>query len=225
MDDVEKIYNEGKLLVRAMDQPEARINQKGKYYECHSWVDEFYSLMNGGLYSLSTTLVVLNVGVKTYKNIGFLINSDWADCFHIAKSDSGSCGNIQDGDFQANKADFNTLEELYNHIKFNNDKSMNEVNINVKLDGVVGLFINKCTNMEYLLGKIYVIKTLLKAMTGIDYPIYSYDWNIGKMELIELSKEKEDMIINNLKGNQIYCWPDDVDSPFFIPIESSQYSK
>ena len=225
MDDVERIYNEGKLLVRAMDQPGLRRNQMGYYYECQSWTDEFISLMNDGLFSLSTTLIIPNVGILTYKNIGFLINSDWAECYHIAKSDSGSSGSVLNGDFRANKADYETIEELANYIKTSNDKMMNEVNVNVKLDGVVGLFINKSNNMDYLLDKIYVAKILLKAITGIDYSIYCYDWSIGKLDLIELSKEKEEMIINSLKGNQIKCWPDDDDKPFYIPIEPTEYIK
>ena len=222
MDEVERIYNEGKLLMRAMDQPTLK---KGMYYECYTWVEEFYSLMNSELSSLSTTLVVPGVGVRNYKNIGFLINSDMAECFHIAKRDSGSCGDVINGDFHANKPDFNTIAELANYIKENSDIVMNEVNVNVKLEGVVGLFINKCMKSYYLLKKIYVAKRMIKYMTGIDYPIYLYDWNLGKLELIDLTKEQEDDLIFSLGSNQIYYWPDDLDEPEFIPIDFSQKSK
>ena len=225
MDEVIKLYNEGKLLERAMDQPNVRLDQNGKYYECDTWVNEFYSLIHDGLNSLSTTLVVPDVGVKNYKNIGFLINADLADCFHIAKSDSGSCGRVIDSNFMANKKDFNTINELANYISQTKDTIMNEVNANVKLEGVVGLFINKCTISNILLKKIYVIKKLLENMVGIEYPIYIYDWNIGKLDLVELSKEQEEELISNLESDRIFCWPDDCDEPFYISIESNGLHK
>ena len=219
MDNVEKLYNDGKLLIRSMDQP---ILKREKIYECQTWIDEFNYLMNDGLFSLSTTLIIPNVGVKNYKNIGFLIDSNFADCFHIAKSDSGSSGNVKDGDFKANKKDYNTLVELANYIKNTNATTMNEVNVNVKLDGIVGLYINKCTISNLLLKKIYIVKSVLKYMTGIDYPIYLYDWNIGKIELIDLTKEDEENLIGSLESNQIYYWPDDIDKPELITISSEK---
>ena len=163
MDDVEKLYSENKLLVRAMDQPTIRVKKGIKYYECETWVDEFDLLMKDGLYSLSTTLIIPNVGVKNYKNMGFLVNSDLADCFHIAKSDSGSCGNIQSGNFYANKPDFDKLSDLANYIIRRNATTMNEVNVNIKLDAVVGLFINKCMMFDNLFKKIYVAKKMLES--------------------------------------------------------------
>ena len=72
MNYVERIYNEGKLLVRAMDQPTITIDSGNKQYECQSWINEFSNLMNKGLFSLSTTLIIPNVGVRTYKSMGFL---------------------------------------------------------------------------------------------------------------------------------------------------------
>lgn len=225
MDDVENIYNEGKLLIRAMDQPRIGINGQDKYYECESWINEFCGLMKDGLSSLSTTLIMPNVGVRTYKNVGFLINSDWTEVTHVAKSDSASSGNERDGDFSSNKADFNTVLELANHIKEKNDVRMNEVNVNSKLDGVVGLFINKSSNPAYILTKIFVAKEVIKSLTGVDYPIYLYDWSLGKLDKIEITKEMEEIIANNLEGDKVLCWPDDVDEAYYIPIEVSQYSK
>ena len=208
--------------MRAMDQPTLR---KGKYYECYTWVEEFYGLMTNGLSSLSTTLTVPGVGVRNYKNIGYLIDSDRADCFHIAKRDSGSCGDIKNGDFHANPPDYDTIEELADYIKENNDIVMNEVNVNVKLEGVVGLFINKCAASNYLLKKIYIAKRMIKHMTGIDYPIYLYDWNLGKLELIDLSKEQEEELIASLDIDQIQYWPEDLDEAELIPIDSLEKTK
>ena len=225
MDNVEKIYNEGKLLIRAMDQPNLVKKTNGSYYDTQTWSNEFYALISEGMYSLSTTLIVPGVGVSTYKNIGFLINSDLADCFHIAKSDSGSSGNYQSGDFKANKPDFTTVKELAKYIKDNNSKTMNEVNVNCKIDAVVGLFINKCTMSNYLLQKVYVAKKMIEYLTGFDYPIYIYDYNIGKIELLDLNKEKEQQIIDNLASDRILCWPDDIEESRYINIEARTNTK
>jgi len=225
MDDVEKIYEEGKLLVRAMDRPSLRIGNDGNYYECESWINEFDNLMNDGLFSLSTTLIVPKVGVRTYKNIGFLVNSDWVDCLHIAKSDSASSGNILDGDFSANKADFNSIDDLLNYIIQSKDTRMNEVNINAKLNAVVGLFINKCNISNELLKDIYVINKMIQYLVGVDYQIYLYDQLNGKIDLINLTKEQEENLISSLGGNEILCWPDSMMEAEFIPIKSNEMHK
>lgn len=225
MEDVEKLYKEDKLLVRAMDYPSVIGGKDNGRFECQPWVDEFYSLMHDGIDSLSTTLIVPGVGVRNYKNVGFLINSDLADCFHISKIDSNSCGSYRHGDFQASKKDYSHISELAEYIKENDATEMNEVNINTKIDAVLGLYINKCEHANWLLKNIYVIKKMLKALTGIDYPIFMYDFLKGELERIDLSKEQEDEIISGLEANQIFCWPEDAKEPMYIPIESTSIHK
>lgn len=222
MDEVERLYNEGKLLIRAMDLPTPRTKSIGSFFECQTWVDEFDFLMRDELSSLSTTLIIPNVGVRTYKNVGFLINSNLAECFHITKEDSGSAGSIRDNTFHANPPDFKTIEELASYIKDNNAIVMNEVNINVKLDGVVGLFINKCEKSRVLLMRMMVVKKMLYAFTGKDYPIYLYDWQIGKLDRIDLTLEQEEDIIASLPANKVMIWPDEEDKPIYIPITTEQ---
>lgn len=221
MDDVESIYSEEKLLVRAMDLPLLKMGTDGIEYDCTTWANEFCMLKKGTLSSASSTLIVPNVGVSTYKNIGFLINSDLADCFHISKSDSGSSGNIDSGDFFANKADFQNIEELANYIKANNDTTMNEVNINTSIDSVEGLFFNECAKQDLLLQMIYVVRSCLKRITNIDYPIYSYDTNSGKLNHIELTDELEQQIIQGLKSNKLYYWPDEYSEPISEEIKNT----
>ena len=182
MDDTQILYNNGKLLVRAMDWPQLKNGINGLEYDCTTWANEFCMLMNEGLSSASSTLIVPDVGVSTYKNVGFLINSDLANCFHISKTDSGSSGDIKNGDFFAAKADFKTIIELANYIKTSNDTTMNEVNIQVSIDSVVGLFINECLQQNRLLQMIYVVKKCLENITKIDYPIYLYNSKEGKIK-------------------------------------------
>ena len=121
------LYFENKLLVRAMDWPSLTKSIDGLCYDCTVWANEFCLLMNRNLSSASSTLIISNVGVSIYKNIGFLINSDLVDCFHICKLDSGSHGNIENGDFLANSPDFSIISELATYIKSSNDTNMNEV--------------------------------------------------------------------------------------------------
>lgn len=216
MDNTQRLYNNGKLLVRAMDWPQLKNGTNGLEYDCTTWANEFCMLMNEELSSASSTLIVPNVGVSTYKNIGFLINSDLTNCFHISKSDSSSSGNIKNGDFFSSNPDFKTIMELANYIKASNDTTMNEVNIQASIDSVVGLFINECLQQNKLLQMIYVVKTCLANLTGIDYPIYLYNSQEGKLNKIELTPELEHQIIQSLKTTQVFYWPDEYDEPIII---------
>jgi len=223
MENIESLYNSGKLLVRAMDSPQLSRGSYGLQYDCTTWANEFVMLMNGNLSSASSTLIVPNVGVSTYKNIGFLINSDLANCFHISKLDSGSSGNINNGDFFANKPDFSTISELANYIKNNDHTDMNEVNINASIDSVVGLFINECPMQDMLLQMIYVIKKCLESLTGIDYSIYLYNTREGILNRIELSLELEQQILDTLKTTQMFYFPDEYSEPVVENINNVKY--
>lgn len=222
MFETEELYKEGKLLVRAMDFPQLKNGEDGLEYDCTTWANEFYTLTNGMLSSASTTLIVPNVGVSTYKNIGFLINSDYANCFHISKSDSSSSGNINDGDFITSKADFETVNQLANYIKENNDTTMNEVNINASIEAVQGLFFNACPRQDLLLQMIYVVRACIKNITGVEYPIYSYDMINGKLNYIELTDELEKQINESLKTKKIFYWPDEYEEPIVEEIKSTR---
>jgi hypothetical protein len=221
MDEVKDIYNNKKLLVRAMDYPNLQKGPDGLEYDCSIWANEFCMLKNGTFSSVSTTLIVPDVGVMTYKNIGFLIDSDLAECFHISKIDSSSRGNLLDGDFFASDADFQTISELANYIETSNDPTMNEVNINAELNAVKGLFFNECPKQDLLLQRLYVARTCLKDITGIEYPIYSYDLKNGKINYVELTDELEQQIIDGLKTNNIFYWPDDYQLPVTAKIEKA----
>lgn len=225
INNVEQLYNDNKLLVRAMDYPFLQRNNSTLEYDCSTWINEFALLKNECLSSASTTLIVPNIGINTYKGIGFLINSDLANCFHISISDSVSSGDINRGDFNANKADFNIIEELANYIKENNWTIMNEVNIVANLDAVEGLFINKCRNQERLLAMILIIQKCLKHFIDIEYPIYLYDSHNGTLEKLEITQELEDNILSNLKTKTISYWPEDYDEPFIESLDNLRSKK
>ena len=220
MDNVENLYYDGKLLARGMEMPMLCNGVDKPQYDCTTWANEFNYLMNGTYSSASSTLLVPGVGVRTYKGIGFLVNSDTCECIHVSKSDSLSSGNANDGDFQANDTEFNKVSELANYIKENESTDINEVNINASLDSVVGLFLNHCPNEAELLQMIYVVKESLENMTGIDYPIYLYDPSKGLLQKADLSLEDEKSIQESLETTQIMYWPDDWDEPVVEDMEN-----
>lgn len=224
LDNVEVVYNNNKLLARAMDLPQLERHGNELVYNSSIWANEFELLMNEGLSSASSTLLVPDINVKTYKNIGFLINSDLVNCFHIAKSDSGSHGNIANGDFFANKADFTSIEDLANYIKTYHHNDINEVNIQAHIDSVLGLFVNKCIMQEYLLQNILVVKETLKNLTGVEYPIYIYDIESGKIDRVELLEELEQGLIDKLKAKTVFYWTDKIEEPIYIDM-NTMYTK
>ena len=67
MDNVIKLYNENKLLIRAMDLPILSKNNDSLYYDCTTWIEEFELLVTNILSSISTTLIVPNIGIKNIK--------------------------------------------------------------------------------------------------------------------------------------------------------------
>lgn len=137
------LFEQGKILARAMENPSFHRNYKtgGFDYDFSVWADEYEEAKKEGLGSLSTTLLVPKESIHTYKSMGFLVNSDRADVRHIAETDSGSSGNEKSGDFHANASDIKSLEELQKIIKNKHSKEMNEVNINMRENAYVGLFI------------------------------------------------------------------------------------
>ena len=213
MDYVETLYNNNKLLARAMDMPMLTNGLNGLQYDTTTWANEFVSLLNKSLSSASTTLLIPDVGISTYKNMGYLIDSDMAICSHISPCDSLSSGSTQNGDINANGNSMESLEELSKYIKDNNSKQMNEVNIEASVGSVVGLFINECQIQDKLLQMIYVVRKCASEIMGIDYPIYLYNSNEGKLTKIELTEDLESQITNSLETKELFYWPDVYDEP------------
>ncbi len=218
MNEIEKIYKENNLLVRAMNMPSLGRNNNEIVYDCTIWTNEFSFMKNESFSSVSTTLIISNIGISTYKNMGYLIDSSKANCFHISKTDSSSSGNRLEGNFLAGNQDFQSIAELANFIIENNWREMNEVNADLSLNSVVGLFINKCFNQEKLLERILIAQKCLEDMLEIKYPIYLYDSDKGTLEKIELSKEIEEEMINHMRTTQMFYWPDECEFPIIKDI-------
>lgn len=196
MFNVNFIYNSGNLLIRAVDLPRTHLIDGKFSIDCSVWANEFAMMSNNNFYSVSSTLLIPDVPIQTYKNVGYLVDGSKVHCHHIAISDSGSSGNVSEGTFMANKADFNALDELASFIKNNNYSTMNEVNANLTLDAVIGLVFLKCPREDLLLKNMLIIKNCIKDLTGIDYPIYAYDSALGKISQIEITNELHEKLVN-----------------------------
>ena len=183
------IYNANKLIMRAVDLPNLHHSNGTIKYDCSIWANEFAMMMNNDFESVSSTLLIPNIGIHTYKNAGFLVNLDLALVQHIAISDSGSNGSYANGDFNANIADYNTIEQLSEYIKQNNHTTMNEVNLAIPINSVVGLVQVKCNNKLIHLKRMIIVKECIYQLTGINFDIYEYDMNQGNITKINLTDE------------------------------------
>lgn len=214
MEHVEKLYENNNLIVRAMDMPNIQKINDDLFLDCSVWINEFEQMQEDKFKSVSSTLIVPNVPIRTYKNIGYLVDSSKSDCFHICKTDSGSSGNVLNGDFYANESDFEKVSDLANYIIETNHFDMNEINMNLTPDGVVGLFVNKCNNEKYLLKGVLSVRAAIKDFCDVELPIYEYDIFAGKISKIEITPELLEEINNTkLIGNieSYYYWTESGD--------------
>ena len=67
---------------------------------------------------------------------------------------------------------------------------------------------------------------MLKKITGIDYPIYSYNSKQGRLNKIELTNELEQQTIESLNTTQVFYWPDEYEEPVIYDIGNKKmYTK
>lgn len=198
---IEELFNEDKMLVRAMDEPSLRRNDSSLFYDFSVWAEEADIAKNDRLTSLSSTLLVPGEKIPTYKNMGFLLNSEKADIVHVADSDSGSMGNVADGDFVANPTDLKTLSDLAAKTRTEKLRDMNEVNVNIKDDAIVGLFVNKCPS-ERPKAMILLAQEYYKLQTGKELPIFTYDQANGYLQPLEMSKEEKKDFLERMYQNK-----------------------
>lgn len=196
--DVQSLFEQGKILARAMETPCIYRNSKTKdiSYDFSVWADEYESAKQEGLWSLSTTLLISGESIPTYKSIGFLLNSDNTDVRHIAEMDSGSSGNEKNGDFRANSTEIKTLSELKDIIQSKHENVMNEVNINMRENAYIGLFANKVSN-QLQVAQMLLAQKYYELQTNDILPMYVYDKENGQLESFNITLEEKANIIKS----------------------------
>ncbi|MBR1648724.1 MAG: hypothetical protein IJ689_03895 [Alphaproteobacteria bacterium] len=203
-EDVLKLFNEDKILARAMELPMVCLNaRREKSYDFTIWAEEVDIAKNDRLTCLSSTLLVAGESIPTYKSIGFLVDSRKAEIVHVAEMDSGSSGNIIYGNFSANHSDIHTLQELADKTHKEKLYNMNEVNINIKDDALIGLFFNQAPSDR---NKAWTLlaQEYYKMQTGTELPIFVYNAAKGTLQDLKITnEEKKEFLIRMRKENQI----------------------
>lgn len=206
---IEELYQNNRLIVRAMDWPSlARVDSSNFAYDFSIWAQEiFLSQQPEGLTSASSTLLVPNTDIPTYKAIGFMINGETSQIEHISERDSGSNGNKANGDFYACGESLKSLDELVSNIKTKKTSGvMNEVNITISTDDIVGLFYNKSGNER---NKLYSLlaQCIITEQIQRNLPIYEYDHINGTITQIQMDITEQQQFLKEMFESKILKTP------------------
>lgn len=179
-----------RVIVRAKDNPRLKRIEDRTVLDFSTWATEYELSVSQGLYSLSTTMLVPGESIPTYKPIGFIIDERKSSIRHVSESDSGSNGNELNGDFRANPSNIGSLDELEAIIKTKHLNVMNEVNINISYDAIIGLFATTIIS-EITMANIILAQRYFFMQTGKELPIYMYDCKIGYLFPLNLSEDEK----------------------------------
>lgn len=202
---IEELHKKNRLIVRALDWPSiTKIDNSNFAYDFSTWAEEiFLSQQPDGLTSISSTLLSPNIDIPTYKAIGFMINGETSQIEHISETDSGSNGNKANGDFYACNESLKDLDELVSNIKTKNTSGvMNEVNITISTDDIVGLFYNKSGNER---NKLYTLlaQYIISEQINRELPIYEYNHQNGTIVQIQMDTAQQRQFLKDMFDNKI----------------------
>lgn len=206
---IDELYQKNRLIVRAMDYPSiAKLDDVNFAYDFSTWAREiFFSQQPEGLTSISSTLLVPNMDVPTYKAIGFAINGETAQIEHISERGSSSKGNKINGDFRAFGESLTSLDELALNIKSKNMSGvMNEINIGIYTKDVIGLFYNKSHSER---NKLYTLlaQYFINRQINVELPIYEYDHQAGTITQMQMNLAEQLLFLKDMFDKQILKSP------------------
>lgn len=222
---ISKLFNDNRLLARAMDIPYYFKDDNDIItYDFSNWLNEFILAKKAtGITSVSTTLILPNLHIPTYKNIGYFINGETAKLEHVSRTDSSSRGNSADGDFKTLTSNLGSLDNLVKEIYLSKDfHTINEINTTFQFNDIVGLFYTGKNNKYGKLCSI-LLQVVFKKM-GKNLPLYEYDYQNGKINEIKMTQQQIYEFLNKqlqqktLKGTQVYALIDD-DNETLIKID------
>ena len=198
--EVQDLFSSDKLLARAVDTPSLTRTAEGIAYDFSLWEEYREGIDAREGTSLSTTLLVKGEKVQTYKGIGFLINSDKVEVFHINKQDNGSHGDIKQGNFSANPADFATLPELAEQIRKDHLHDYNECKINMEsTDAYVGLFAGSLDRQKAF---AILAQQYYYTQTGKELPIYVYDYQASTLTPFKPTQQEKEDLFKTIKSSK-----------------------
>ncbi|MBE5738782.1 MAG: hypothetical protein E7354_03560 [Clostridiales bacterium] len=208
-DSIDELYEKNRLIVRAMDWPRiTRVDGSNFAYDFSTWAGEIALAQSpDGLTSASSTLLVPGVDVPTYKSIGFMINGDTAEIEHISETDSSSCGNKANGDFYAFGESLADLDELVSNIREKHTSGvMNEVNITISPEDIVGLFYSSSSNDR---NRLYALlaKYMIAEQMQVDLPIYEYDSKNGSISLMDMDLAQQQEFLRSMFDSKVLRTP------------------
>lgn len=198
------LFARGELLARALDNCHLRRNGDIDFSD---WDRRMTTISSDGYTSASSTLIMPEKPISVYKNIGFLIDSTKTEIGHISETDSGSNGNVKDGDFRANPTNIASLSQLNKYISEFNHYTMNEVNINFKQDAVVGLFAASPNVSKRIVPtntlEVIEVQRYIREKYNTEMPIFIYSIDEGKLYPYKPSPEKITELLSNIPNEQV----------------------
>lgn len=179
--DVIELFESETLLVRAMDS--LRLSRDGTdivldYETIDRELSEVLESPDGLSYA-SSTLLIPEKSVPTYKGFGFIFDGNKSDIHHLSEMDSVSSG--QGDDFRASKSDIHSLAELATAVKEETSPNMNEVNATFKSESLKGLFALEAMRASSVIDA-WFSQQHIKQTTGIDLPLYTYSIKQGALK-------------------------------------------
>lgn len=216
--DVMKLFKDDRALARAMEDPSLyRQSSTNKvYYDFSDILSEMNEARTKGKDAASTTLLLEDENIPTYKAFGFLLDGDRADIIHISEKDSGSHGEVNNGDFYAYGENIESLDKLATNIRAEQGRhSMNEVNICARDDAYVGIFASTDKRSQ-VFG--IILQKLNEMHMKKKLPIYVYEREKGILEKVELDIDKKiDMIKECMESKKISV------SDIYYSIDGEEY--
>ncbi|NGX41520.1 MAG: hypothetical protein KR126chlam4_01361 [Candidatus Anoxychlamydiales bacterium] len=166
-----------RLLLRAMER------------DIKSWEEEIFLMKSKNYKNVSSTLIVPNKKIHTYKPNGLIFNPETVKILHASENDSNSYVDAKGKLIVA--ASGISIDELTDSLAnleiFN---SYNEVNFNAITSDILGLFLT-CRSLDKIddhvaLETAYMQK-LLKDKFKLDLPCFAYFFEVGNIRQIDFN--------------------------------------
>jgi hypothetical protein len=199
-DGAEKLFENGALLVRALDSPRIIKTPEGPGLDYSTIDTEFDDLQDqdgNGLHYASSTLLLPGKQIQTYKGFGFMFNGSESELHHLHTEDSGSNG--MDDDSRATESNITSLAELAETIQQDPIPPMNEVNASFREANLVGIFAKDAARPTNKLDA-WLTRRHLTTEYGIELPLYLYDIEAGAIQQWEPTLEEVRVLTESMSS-------------------------